>query len=155
MSDVMESPITLAHQYGKRPSAQTELSYWSPSVRIFTKWGAEAVKEVLRVATLRADWDGYGSPPPTEKAVSASTGLLLGIPRLGFEDLPVPRVFPVAGGGIQLEWRAGRRELEIEILADGSLEFLKVENGEPLEEGEIEPVARHMRSLFAWLASAR
>ena len=69
-----------------------------------------------------------------------------------FDDLPLPQVVPVPGGGVQLEWRHGRREVEIEILPDGTMEFLRVEDGEPRDE-ELTGVVP-LPPLFAWFISA-
>ena len=41
--------------------------------------------------------------------------------------LPTPRVCPVTGGGIHFAWQVQDREVEIEILPDGSAEYLVVE----------------------------
>lgn len=128
-------------------------SQWSGfTVIVHSQWETQAVKGVLRIQKLPSNWDSYGSPAPTRKAVDASLMLLWQIIRLGLEDLPVPHVVPVSGGGIQLEWQVGRRELELEVLPDGSAEFLKVEDGDPITEGPLE--GWMMPALFGWLSSS-
>src|SRR5436309_3267378 len=42
-------------------------------------------------------------------------------------ELPTPEVCPVTGGGIGIAWQVQRRELELEILPDGSVQSLMVE----------------------------
>jgi len=128
---------------------------WNASVPLRSQWELHAFKGVFKAEGLRRDWDSYGSPPPTLEAANTALGLLRGIADLDLKDLAVPFVVPVPGGGLQLEWTVGRRELELEIMPDGSLEYLKAEDREPLEEGRLEPTTGHLRSLFAWLTSTR
>ena len=42
-------------------------------------------------------------------------------------ELTQAHIGPVPGGGIGIEWRYGNRDLNLEILPDGSIEFLKAE----------------------------
>lgn len=127
---------------------------WSGSVLVYSHWEIDAVKAVFRVAGLPVNWDGYGSPRPTNTAVNSAIALLGNIASTGFEDLPVPHVVPVSGGGIQFEWNIGARELEFAASPDGSLEFLKAEGGDPVGEGPLKPVPySELRLLVGWLMS--
>jgi hypothetical protein len=87
------------------------------------------------------------------KAIDVSLRLVRKIAELDLGDLPVPHVAPVPGGGIQLEWRVGDRELELEILPDGAIEFLRAERGEPVDEAALDSAQLH--SLLAWVVSTR
>lgn len=113
-------------------------------------WQIQALKGVLQTAHLQANWDSYGSPAPSPVTVNSAIQLLTSV---GFDILPVPYIVPVVGGGIQFEWIVDRRELELEILPDGSADFLKSEGGTPLEEGALETIV-HLEALLAWLTSA-
>lgn len=104
-------------------------------------WQVRAVTDVLQTAALPTNWD-YNSPP-TEALVTRAILFLTSIQL----ELPAPQVVPVAGGGIQFEWQVRPRELEIEFRPDGSVEFLKSEHGEPVEEGEL----RTTPPLVSWL----
>jgi hypothetical protein len=68
-------------------------------------------------------------------------------------DPPRPRVVPLGTGGIQLEWKNGQRELEVECGQDGLVEILKIEGD---AEGESSPARTpaDVISLFAWLMAA-
>ncbi|MBI4528878.1 MAG: hypothetical protein HY695_34205 [Deltaproteobacteria bacterium] len=111
----------------------------------------EAVKRLLTVRELPHSWDSYESPPPSELAIGVAIRLLIGV---DLDEFPSPRIVPISGGGVQLEWDVGSRELELEILSDGTIRYLKVEEGEPTEESEIGPshFAR-LASLLSWLIS--
>lgn len=124
-----------------------------------SEWQETAIKCVLKVLNLPLNWDSYGSPPPTKKAMGSAIKLLQSI---DLENFQVPNVVPVSGGGIQIEWTIEDRELELEFLPDGSIEFLKCENGEPFEEGKIESpfyaeinLRHRMLFLINWLSSKR
>lgn len=148
MIGVMSTTATTVARYEDPAQSQ-----WSDFIVIVhSQWETQSVKSVLQMQKLPSDWDSYGSPPPARKAVDASLVLLWQITKLGLEDLPVPHVVPVPGGGIQFEWQVGSRELELEVLPDGSAEFLKVEDGDPIVEGPLE--GWKMLALFAWLTSS-
>jgi hypothetical protein len=55
--------------------------------------------------------------------------------------MPAPQVFPTSRAGIQFDWGKGGRELEIEILPDGTMEYLLVMDNVPFQEGIIPSVA--------------
>lgn len=63
--------------------------------------------------------------------------------------IPSMRIDPVSGGGVQLEWGIGARSLEIEILPDGSVEYLVVE-GKDMLEGAVNDQTM-LRLLLRWL----
>lgn len=79
---------------------------------------------INELAELPENWDSYGSRSIQEKALTVARHI---IQEINTRQLPLPRAYPVPGGGIQLEWCIlGRGELEVEILPDGSIEFLEV-----------------------------
>jgi hypothetical protein len=111
-------------------------------------WLQSALATVRRLAELPANWDGYGSPALPSRVVERATQLLT---FLEWDELPVPQIGPVSGGGIQIEWHVADRELEIEILPDGSVEFLTVE-GEAMHEGPLTVDRPDLsRALVRWV----
>ncbi len=111
----------------------------------------QGLKKLAEVATLPQNWDSYGSPPPTQVSVEVAKILIKAI---DCENLPPLRIVPVPGGGLQLEWNVGTRELELEILHDGSVEYLKSDRGEPLEEGRLVPInLDEVQTLLTWLSA--
>ena len=118
---------------------------WSP-------WQVDVVKGILQFQSLRDNWDSYGSRPPSFDVILAASRLILNIT---LDDPPKPRIVPVPGGGIQFEWEKGRRELEIEVRPDGSIEYLKIEGGHPIGDGEElgSAGAGSAESLLSWLVA--
>lgn len=121
---------------------------WADGILSFSlnAWQTQNLKGLVRLKRLCDNWDGEGSPRPSAIALDSASELLVSLP---FEDLPTPFVSPTSLGGVQLEWTQHGRELEIEILPDGSMEFLTVLNGTPQNEG---PTSREeVSSLARWL----
>lgn len=111
-------------------------------------WQRLTVQRLFELLSLPSNWDSYGSRPPTEEAVFRAVELVVLIDR---DNFLAPRVVPISGGGVQLVWQSGTRELEIELSPTGLVEYLKAEAGEPLEEGVVEIGDRKLDSLLAWL----
>ncbi|HLX64216.1 MAG TPA: hypothetical protein VKX17_23290 [Planctomycetota bacterium] len=84
-----------------------------------------------KLAQLPSGWDGHDSPPIKTETIEQAERVLAA---LEAESAPAPHICPVAGGGVQLEWQHGGRELEIEILPDGSVQYLTV-HGNDMDEG--------------------
>lgn len=137
-----ESKPKREERYSIAPSSQ-----WvgGSSVLFLNDWQIEALKGVYKARALPSNWDNEGGEPPSEQVVHFAKAIITFLP---FEDLQIPFVVPTSCGGIQFEWSEGQRELELEILPDCSLEFLKVENGRPVEEGPI--AIPQVYSLFKW-----
>lgn len=108
----------------------------------------------MNLAALPNNWDGFGSPPIQPAALQTAHWLVGTLERLA---LPAPQIFPVTGSGISFTWRLDTRELEIEILPDGSAQYLVVatEPATGREETQEEPLPldrpEYGQSLAAWL----
>lgn len=150
-STLIEPEIIYETKY-KTTSQWTGLIPVGPSLN---SWQIETIINIVRLMSLPSNWDSYGSPSLSRKVAEASINLLKSIE---FDDLATPYVIPVSGGGIQFEWSVGQRELEIEILPDGSIEYLKIEGEEHLEEGKLAHVTSsqvryQVQSLLKWIVS--
>ncbi len=126
---------------------------WGETFELGSLWGLGPLKALLALRALPQNWDGAGSPPPTKAALTHSVDLLRLIGNMGYDALPIPHVVPLTHGGIQFEWMAGSRELEIAIFATGAIEFVTAEAGEPQLEGQLTSLDQ-LRWLFVWLAAA-
>jgi hypothetical protein len=85
-----------------------------------------ALQQLETISALQKDWDSYGSDPPTPEAILAARQLIADAYR---NSKLVPYfVAPISGGGVQLEWRGPRREIEVELGSDGkSFSYLLIE----------------------------
>jgi hypothetical protein len=64
------------------------------------------------LSQVENNWDGCGALAPTKKAIGGAVQL---INELFEEKTPVPNVFPVPNGNLQLEWSCFDFEIELEI----------------------------------------
>lgn len=110
----------------------SELSKATSLVSYINLWLEDSQDELHKLKELPENWDSYGSPRIKDISVTTTANLLIDLAKFG---MPKPQIFPVSGGGLQLEWQRNMRELEIEVLPDGSIEYLKVyEDGEMTED---------------------
>jgi hypothetical protein len=136
------------------PIVVNPVSYaqWNSAVptETLSEWQIHGIKTLKKVLSLPENWDSYGSPPPT---VAAATTAMAILTSTTIEYFIAPRVVPISGGGLQLEWEIGSRVLELEILDDGSVEYLTMEAGEPHREDRLH-LTDDVRPLFLWLLSS-
>lgn len=113
-------------------------------------WQVEPIKKILEVLSLPENWDSYGGHAPRKEAAETAIQIIASIVQA---DPPRPRVVPLGTGGIQLEWKKGAREIELECGPDGLVEALKIEGD---AEGEPYPTCSptDVVNLFAWLMAA-
>lgn len=113
-----------------------------------TSWLPEAREEISQLEELKQDWDSYGSLPIQTVAVKNSIRFMFELPP-GL--VPAPHISPTPGGGIGFHWRIGDRDLEIEFMPNGSIEFLKSWPGgdRESEEGVIQDAREY--SVVRWL----
>jgi hypothetical protein len=128
-------------------------SHWrqaSGSIPLYGAWHVGAITKVFRVAGLPNNWDSYGSQSPTSKALDRAIGLVTYVAAAGLEDLiPTPSVYPVSGGGIRLEWQDNAKELALEVLPNGLVEFFQAQGNCALHEGQL--VSDQIPALLEWL----
>ena len=131
-----------------RDDMEETLSRDEVPLEILSPKQAEAMRRLGDIVSLPANWDSYGSSPPSRIAIETVVDLL---PRIDDRNLPSVRIVPVSGGGVQLEWRASNRELQLEISADGTAQYLQIEDGRPTMEDEVSPAAEQIKFLLLWL----
>lgn len=110
---------------------------------------AGPLETLTNLARLQDNWDGYGSPPLRPVALKGAIHVLLAS---DIENPPAPYVGPVTGGGVQMEWRTPTRELELEILPDGSVEYVTVGEQGRMMDGTLPSYSDdHVLDLIRWL----
>lgn len=101
-----------------------------------TPWLVRALEKLKGLARLEENWDSYGSRPINPCAYERAAEILKHTASCG---MAVPDIFPVSGGGVQLEWENARHELEIGILPNGEMEFLITDGDGEMRENQISP----------------
>ncbi len=149
MIEMMEPPTTNRVTWPEQRPPRGAVVQWSEIVTVSSAWQIQALPGVLALANLPPDWDSYGSPPPSPQAITASINLL---EMIDVDDLTVPHIVPVPGGGIQFEWNMNSRELELEVLPNGAVEFLQWHDDDVIKEGKMTwRTPGQLQSLLAWL----
>ncbi|MBI2195029.1 MAG: hypothetical protein HYU36_23860 [Planctomycetes bacterium] len=121
----------------------------SVSVNTLPDWLVETLKKIERLSQLSANWDSYGAQPVKAEILGLSIRLL---GSLEGESLPNPLVSAGSAGTVDFEWQFQGRELEVEILDQDRVEYLKVYPDGRMEEGEISPnFPDGLRRLIRWL----
>jgi hypothetical protein len=147
--DAMTTPM--AYEY--RLAEEKPRRLLDPSIQLSGTWEIEPILAALHLRTLPENWDGEGSQRPTDAAVFAAAGFISAVASFSLEP-PTPHLYPVPGGGAQIEWRAGERYLEIEIMPDATAHYLIALGGDPQREGAF-PLWAPMQAkpLLEWLVS--
>lgn len=83
-----------------------------PAASHYLESEQHARERLDQISGLGAGWDGEHAEPIDGLAVSFAWSVIQQALRAGLPDL---EIFPVPDGGVQLEWRAGPVELELEI----------------------------------------
>lgn len=87
------------------------------------QWFQPTLDRMLGFLSLGENWNGYGELPIHESAVKRAVDVLNEVCTTG----PSPIVVPTSDGGIQIEWRTGGFEIEVEIPPSGPAEILIVD----------------------------
>ena len=129
----------------QQPAASSEVPANGPAA----SWVAEAQRKLDQLRRLPRGWDSHDGLPLQPEIGTAAQHVL---DRLRDQDLPIPAVVLGSGGTVQLEWRQGGKELELEIEGPDSCTFLRVYPDGHMEEGTIQDdLASGVRRLTRWL----
>jgi hypothetical protein len=58
------------------------------------------------------------------------------------QNLPVPLVSPVSGGGMSITWTVGNKEVKVEFEPGGEAAFFRVEDDEVIDDGVVDVTSR-------------
>lgn len=124
------------------------LSHMSPATATLPDDTRGTVRQALHrladMAALPTNWDSYGAEPPSSVAVGQAGVLVETVAEathatLGTRIAPWTSA-PIADGGIQVEWSASKRRIEVQVGPNGSLGYLieRESGGQPEYEEEEE-----------------
>jgi hypothetical protein len=132
-TDLLTVDPRTSYEKSSPGSAVAQDSYTIVVIKTFgvQSWLKEVMFRAVELCNLPPNWDSYGSPPP---AIELLGRIKRTLRETRVESVDVPDVIPASGGGIQLEWASGTRELEIEFMPGGEIGFLAVD-----EENDEEP----------------
>ena len=137
-----------AYSLGSRNQSTVNRSYPAFGLR---DWQVSTMNSLARLSGLPENWDSYGSAPIPEQVISFATDLVSGA---AFQSAPLPHVVPVSGGGLQLEWSKGLRELEVQITPELTIELF-ARDGQAMAEQSVQSLSKsNLAQLLNWLDAA-
>ena len=79
-------------------------------VTALAEWQIRAIEKIASLGELVSNWDSYGSPPISDQALRVTIGL---IRASQVDAVAIPRIVPMSGGGIHVEWNVGHKKLRV------------------------------------------
>ncbi len=95
-----------------------------------------SLERIEELRLLEDDWDSYKGTAPLKSTLDFALSFIRGLCRIFLShdtDLPTPFVAPTRTGGVQLEWKIGKRELELEIPIADRFSYLWISGAEESE----------------------
>jgi len=118
-------------------------------------WVPSILDKMSSLADLPEGWDGCGSRAIQPLSIETMLRVLRVIDS---EAGPAPHMSPISGGALQIEWSHGDRDLEIATRSDGSLQYVKTQDGaeDEMEDGSLSSSDEEkLRHLMRWLIDGR
>lgn len=106
-------------------------------------------RELANFGEMEENWDGYGSPRISVDVLKTACQIVIESQCL---NLPTPHISPTTGGGVNIEWAIADRELEVEVMPNGEVEYLRSE-GEEMHDGSLNLEGDGFQGLAGWLKS--
>ncbi|MHB8644457.1 MAG: hypothetical protein ACYDAR_01560 [Thermomicrobiales bacterium] len=97
------------------------------------------IEEIEALARLEPDWDSYGAATISPQAIALAKDLVtytaIGAASLGIEARPY-YIGPTPIGGVHVEWRRDRREIQVDVRPNQTLGCLLVRQSDTKRERE-------------------
>ena len=101
-------------------------------------WFEHALEQFRAIVGLPPGWDSNNADPPDPKLVQVAAVLLYRLAKS--RRVAQPHINPTRRGGIQFEWEAGSRSLELEVVSeDCAAYFYQDADAGIEEEGQLSP----------------
>lgn len=95
----------------------------------FPDWSDTCCDKIINLSELKENWNSYGAKPVNEKSIKWATIFAQIVSMYGcIHGIPAPRVAasPEGNVGLSWEWDSFNQEIDIEIYADGSINYAYV-----------------------------
>ena len=132
------SPVAYAQE------AQSVEVFTAPRLTHFHR---AVISELFKKQAMTPNWDGYGSPPPSRAIINKAVYLAA---LFNFDETTQGRVIALEGGGVQIECTKGDRKVHFSFFPEGTVEYLKFQEGQVVNEGPLLAVDQ-LRDLESWL----
>jgi hypothetical protein len=113
---------------------------------ISQKWRDQALEEIKVLDLLPTSSDEWTPKKPTYAAVSQARTLLN---KIDEAKISPPYIMATIDGGIDFEWTRNEREFDVAVSSGGSIEYLKLVDKTPVEEGQLN--FQDLNAFMDWL----
>lgn len=128
----MTATTNVSYSAMKRAALLGELHNYVLPLDELRDWQIDAMRRIAVLRGLPQNWNSYGSVPVSAESIEQAAGV---VARQIFpETLGAPRIFPVAGGGVQLTWNVEDREVQLEVNAERGCELVLLRNDDAVAE---------------------
>lgn len=95
-------------------------------------WLREGLEQLDRLLELNGNWDSYGAKQIDTRSVQFAKRLLTRLAEV--DTIEAPTVTASPNGNAALCWDSGHLSLDLEVLADGSLEYAYLNQQDPSKD---------------------
>jgi hypothetical protein len=106
-------------------------SITTESARVRDEW-ADRKKDLLKIRTYKADWDGFGADAPDRSLIDVAIEFL-GVLRNSDPENPPKRVALSPAGAVAFDWPEPSVYTQAEIISCDRVEWMIVRDGKPTE----------------------
>jgi len=99
-------------------------------------WSADCLTRIDRLRELKQNWNSYGANPVGPKSIAFAKQLVCTFAKVTGIDLPRVAASPDGHVALSWEWQEYSRELDLEILPDGTLRYSYLDERQPSRDRE-------------------
>ena len=99
-------------------------------------WSANCLHRIDRLHELKQNWDSYGANSVDPNSIEIAKRLVRMFAQVTGIDCPPVAASPAGYVALSWEWREHSRELDLEILPDGSLRYSYLDERQPSQDCE-------------------
>ncbi len=115
-------------------------------------WIDEVLEQIRRLSNLPANWDSYGASPPNQQSLHVAENFIKGLSL--YVGVLKPEVSLTANGNAAFlwEWQEGSRNLDLEVLADGTINYAYADEEDESrdQEGRTQDGLKIVNILTQW-----
>lgn len=112
-------------------------------------WLSRATKEIISLLSLEPGWDSYNAVPVDSSVAIYALEVLASVVT---DTTPAGSVHPLSGGGLQVEWHRGGRDLEMTFYRPYETEVTYVDATGDEQIFSMQQDVSHVRKLLANMA---
>ncbi len=118
------------------------------SLSAVPEWYSVTKERLRGYRALAPGWNGEGALAIEAAVIERVLELLVLL-----RDADAPKLFlsPLPLGGVGFEWEAGKRELTLNVMPDGTLEYVRADRDGAIADGHLDLARDAIRRQVSWL----